>query len=162
MSWVSFPKVDPQYVPILPPQPSTFGLISMLYGNGFVSLVVIGGICSLSRLTIVSIFKVVLCNDELIAFMTFVRSGATISNSNGRRRYTVDRPSSVLGVASVTSNVQFSQHTSSSPFTPVNQPRPPPAFRLFFSKKCTVRTPRTLLLGDEEVALNCRDSCPTR
>lgn len=55
----------------------------MLYGNGFVSLVVIGGICSLSRLTIVSIFKVVLCNDELIAFMTFVRSGATISNLNG-------------------------------------------------------------------------------
>ena len=45
-------------------------------------------------------------------------------------------PLSVLGVASVTSSVHCSQHTSSSPL--VNQ-----AFRLFFSKNCTAREPLT-------------------
>lgn len=45
------------------------------------------------------------------------------------------KPISVLGVASVTSSDQRSQHTSSSPLPPpVNHPSPLPAFFLFFSK----------------------------
>lgn len=55
-------------------------------------------------------------------------------------------PASVLGVASVISNIHTSQHTSSSALPPPNQPRPPR--RLFFSKNCTAICPRTLEFGE--------------
>lgn len=67
-------------------------------------------------------------------------------------------PISVFGVARVTSRHQDSHDTSSSPFP--NHPKPP-LFFFLFSKNCTTREPRMLLLGDE-VEVSCLISCPTR
>lgn len=146
------------------PQPSSFGLSSIWYGNGFVSLVVIGGICSLSLFTILTIFIAVLWSVDAIALMTFVRSvillvlGALGLLVSIAQRYI---PASVLGVAIVTSKHQISQQTSSSLLVaPVNQPKPPP-FLLFFSKNCTSSWPRTLPFP-ADVEDSCRISWPTR
>lgn len=66
---------------MLLPQPSTtLGFKSIWYGKGLVSLVVMGGMWSLSRLTIVMIFIAVFCKVELIAFMTFVRSTESVES----------------------------------------------------------------------------------
>ena len=120
----------------------------------------IGGICSLSRLTMVNIFRAVFCNDDPMALTTLVLS-VQLSEQLDPSEYQKDSsPSSVLGVASVTSKAHFSQQTSSSAFA-VNHPNPPPPFRLFFSKNNTNIFPRTLLLGDE-VEFICRTNCPVR
>lgn len=126
---------------------------------------VIGGIWSLSLLTMVTIFRAVFCSVDPMALTTFARSATSLvleelGQPDGlpREEYV---PASVLGVAMVTSSVQISQQTSSSLLpAPVNHPRPP-AFRLLFSKNCTASWPRTLPLPDE-VDDNCRISWPTR
>ena len=130
----------PQNIPIpLPPQPLSLGLIIIWYGNGLLSLVVIGGIWSFSMLTVVTIFMAAFKSIASIAFRTLALSAFLVSTYTSLSLVEEhNRPDSVLGVASVTSRVHCSQQTSSSPF--VNQ-----AFLLFFSKNCTAIKPLTPL-----------------
>lgn len=78
------------------------------------------------------------CFSDLCAFYTLVSTALLNKNRNGRE----DIPDSVLGVAIVTSSVQISQHTSSSPF-PAKPPNHMPDFLRFFSKNSTAMRPRT-------------------
>lgn len=124
-----------------------------------------GGIWSLSLLTMVTIFKAVFWSVDPIALTTFARSATSLALVEPGKPDGLPReenvPASVLGVAMVTSSVQISQQTSSSLLpAPVNQPRPPPFLRLF-SKNCTASWPRTLPFPDE-VEDSWRMSCPTR
>jgi hypothetical protein len=56
------------------PQPSARGLTTTRYGNGLESLVVMGGIWSLSRLTTLKIFKAAFWSIFPIALRTLARS----------------------------------------------------------------------------------------
>jgi hypothetical protein len=63
-----------QNIPIRAPQPLSFGLITIWYGNGFASLVVIGGMWSFSLFTVVTIFIAAFSNIASIAFRTLALS----------------------------------------------------------------------------------------
>lgn len=65
------------YLPIPAPHPLSLGLITIWYGNGFDSLVVIGGIWSFSLFTVVTIFIAAFRSMASIAFRTFARSAST-------------------------------------------------------------------------------------
>lgn len=113
-----------------------FGLTKILYGNGFCSLVNIGGIWSLSWLTIATIFIAAFCKDDSIACRTLIFSRYHVS-----QRYTrAERhsPVSVRGLATTTCTTHSSQQTSSSnwaaPPRRPNQPDVIPVFLLFRSK----------------------------
>lgn len=93
------------HVHVHPPKPRSrpcccFGLTRILYGKGFCSLVKIGGIWSLSLLTIDTIFIAAFCSDDSIARRTLIRSGTQLALK------TVDKgpsiPASVLGLATTT------------------------------------------------------------
>jgi hypothetical protein len=63
-----------QKIPILAPQLSDLGFTTIWYGNGFVSKAVMGGMWSLSRLTMLIILRQVFCRDFSMAARTLIRS----------------------------------------------------------------------------------------
>jgi hypothetical protein len=97
------------------------------------------------------------CFSDLCAFCNLSIQLFSISTEE-------DIPDSVLGVAIVTSSVQISQHTSSSPF-PAKPPNHMPDFLRFFSKNSTAMRPRTpfpALYEFEDVERCWRTSALTR
>lgn len=92
---------------------AAFGFTIMWYGKGFASVVVIGGMWSLSRFTIAMILCAAFSSDLLMARRTLITSG-WVSQIYCRFEKPANVPASVLGCASVTSSVHCSQHTSSS------------------------------------------------
>ena len=68
------------------PHPSAFGFITIWYGKGFDSLVVIGGMWSFSLFTVVTIFIAAFSSMASIAFLTFALSKmGCISSCNFKR-----------------------------------------------------------------------------